>query len=151
MRPLEQWFFGMSRTEIEAAVSGWSIPHDVMVMVYTAVSPQKHEVGIGSGPTLEQVINHYMNEKAYGKLRLLPDALLQHLLDKAMQYTDVGAWNDTKCFKLPSLRYHMDTYNVGQFAFMTGEYYHKTIASQVKLVKAKLLECLPFVKEFENV
>ena len=149
MSPLEQWFAGMTGFDVETATSGWSIPRDVMVAVYTATS--KWEVGIGTGPTLKEVIDHYMNEKAYGKLRLLPDELLQHMLDKAMQYTDVGAWNDTTRFKLPSIRYHMETYNVGQFSFMNTEYYHRTIAPQVKLVKAKLRECLPFVKEFENV
>lgn len=149
MNPLEQWFVGMCGFDVETAISGWSIPRDIRAAVYVATS--QLEVGIGTGPTLKQVIDHYMNEKAYGELRLLPDELLQHMLDKAMQYTDVGAWNDTTRFKLPSLRYHMDTYNVGQFSFMTSEYYHKTIVPQVNVVKAKLRECLPFIKELENV
>jgi hypothetical protein len=120
-----------------------------MVAVFTAVSPQKHEVGTGTGPTLQDVIDHFMNEKAYGELRLLPDTLLQHQLDKAMQYTalEAGAWNDTTCFKVASLRYHMDLYNVGQFSFMNSSWFRKEVQPTVNSVKAKLKLALPFIKE----
>lgn len=151
MNLMQQLFFGMTREEIDLATSGWSIPNEVMTAVFMALSPQKHEIGIGHGPTLEDVINHYMNEYAYGKLRLLPDDLLQHMLDKAMQYTDVGAWNDTTRFKVASLRYHMDLYNVGQFKFMNSPYYHETIAPHLRFVVSKLKSALPFIKELDNV
>lgn len=150
MCSLDQWFTGMTGHDAEMAMMGWPIPREIRSAIYNAAA-SKLEVGIGAGPTLKEVIDHYRNESAYGKLRLLPDALLQHMLDKALQYTDVGAWNDTTRFKLPSIRYHMDTYNVGQFSFMTSEYYTKHIAPQVKQVKAKLRECMPFIKEFEDV
>lgn len=148
MNPMDQWFIGLTRQEIDSAVSGWSIPDDVMMMVYVAVN--QHEVGIGSGPTLRSVINHYVCEKAYSNDRLLGDMKLQHLLDKAMNYADVGTWNDTTRFKLPSIRCTADMWNIGQFEFMVSDHYNQIIRPQVTRVKAKLRECMPFIKEFEN-
>lgn len=134
MNPLDNWFIGMGIDDVNQATSGWLIPEKVRTAVVNAVF--KHEAGIGTGPTLREVINHYMNELAYAELRTLPDELLQHFLDKAMQYTDVGSHDSTTHFKLPSLRFHMDFYNIGQFEFMNSEYYH---------AKIKLL--FPYIKE----
>lgn len=145
MNPLQRSFAEYDVNTVINAMDGWSLPRKVKTMVVTAAA--KMETGIGAGPSLDDVITHYMNEYEYAKLRVIPDQLLQHMLDKAMQYTDVGAWNDTKAWKLPSLRYHMDTYNYGQFKFMTSEYYHNTISPQVNHARALLKAALPFITE----
>jgi hypothetical protein len=145
MNPLKRSFAEYTLETIIPAMDGWSLDGKVRAMVLTAVT--KMETGIGAGPTLEDVITHYIQENEYAKLRVIPDELLQHFLDKAMQYTDVGAWNDTTAWKLPSLRYHMDEYNYGQFKFMTSQYFIETIAPQAKHARAILKAALPFITE----
>lgn len=145
MSSLDSWFASLTGATVLEAYAGWDFDHRVKAMLVIAVG--KMETGIGMGPTLDQVIEHYLLELEYEKVRNLPDALLQHLLDKALLYTDVGSWNSTTAWKLPSIRYHMDTYNVGQFAFMKSAYYRDTVLPQVLHVKSKLKAALPFFTE----
>lgn len=145
MNPLNKSFAEYDAESASKAMDGWNIPSKVRAAVVNAAGSM--ETGIGASPSLDDVITHYMQEYEYAKLRVLPDELLQHMLDKAMQYTDVGAWNDTKAWKLPSLRYHMDTYNYGQFKFLTSEYFQHTIVPQVKHARALLKAALPFITE----
>ena len=145
MSSLDSWFASLTRETVIDAFDGWTFDRRVKAMLVTAAG--RMEAGIGMGPTLDQVIEHYLLELEYEKVRNLPDALLQHLLDKALLYTDVGSWNSTTAWKLPSLRYHMDTYNVGQFSFMKSAYYRESILPQVLLVKSKLKVALPFFTE----
>jgi hypothetical protein len=143
MTSLNSFFATLTRDTLVKAYDGWDFDNRVKAMLVTAVGSM--ETGIGTGPTLEQVIEHYLLELEYEKVRNLPDTLLQHLLDKALLYTDVGPWNSTTAWKLPSLRYHMDTYNYGQFGFMKSEYYRNEVLPQVNFAKSKLRAALPFV------
>lgn len=145
MLSLDSWFAGLTHETMLEAYDGWDFDRRVKAMLVTAIGSM--ETGIGMGPTLDQVIEHYLLELEYEKVRNLPDTLLQHLLDKALLYTDVGSWNSTTAWKLPSIRYHMDAYNVGQFAFMKSTYYNRTVLPQVLHVKSKLKAALPFFTE----
>lgn len=145
MASLNSWFADLTPESVIKAYAGWDFDQRIKAMLVSTAG--RMETGVGKGPTLDQVIEHYMLELSYEKVRNLPDGLLQHLLDKALMYTDVGPWNSTTAWKLPSIRYHMDTYNVGQFAFMKSEHYLETILPVVLSVKSKLKAALPFFTE----